>query len=845
MAAKMTKRLHYRVLLYHIRGQGLAVLAFALFMLTPVLVMAADQKSQKFGTATPPAPAPAPAVVAVSTPGGPQAVPVADVAARAAAVSNLLRTLMNKLTISAEIDTISKSLPEFTVQVDQAQAETMRVLQGHPALPTIQTQQEQWQQLQLTYTRWLKTLTKGSNELHDEMVRLGDLQKIWAMTLDAARAAKAPAASLQQINDTIAKISAAQGPLKERLNLALDLQGQIGNGVSKCGTVLAAIAQVQKASVSNVLVQDSLPVWSAKLFPDARNELPGYVHSAAAAYWQQAKDFFGSPSGRVPLYAEIAVLMLIFVSARHQVRRWTAAGEVVSPDIRVLNHPFAATLTMSLLIATSPYWLVLPANIRNTFQVISLAPIIILIRPVVSVRLVPGLYALGVLFAVDAVRRILSVEQLTGQVFLILESFSGMVLVIWLLRNLQPSPEEPAVTSRLRVIQTGAVLAFLILVSGFAAAVMGYVRLARLMIPVIIAGGVLVLLLYASVRVLIGIVALALRVWPLRTFGMIRHHRNLLERRIYRFLVWIGIAGWIIRYLSYIGLLTPTMAFGETLLNTKLERGAFSISAGDVLEFILTVWAAYLLSAFIRFALQEDVYPRIRISSGKSYAVSSLLHYFIIALGFTAAIAGLGVNLTKLTVLTGAFGVGIGFGLQSVVNNFVSGLILLFERPILVGDTVEVGELLGKVRRIGIRASTVHTRQGADIIVPNSQLVAEKVTNWTLSDLLRRIELPVGVSYSSPPNKVIKVLEGVAIAHPQILSEPAPQALFVSYGDSSLNFELRAWTAEFDDWPKVRSALAAGVYDAVRAAGMSFPFPQREVRLLGDPVRGNAAAAGQ
>ena len=133
-----------------------------------------------------------------------------------------------------------------------------------------------------------------------------------------------------------------------------------------------------------------------------------------------------------------------------------------------------------------------------------------------------------------------------------------------------------------------------------------------------------------------------------------------------------------------------------------------------------------------------------------------------------------------MTILAGAFGVGIGFGLQGVVNNFVCGLILLFERPIHVGDIVEIGDLLAEVRRIGIRASTVRTRQGADIIVPNAQLVTDKLTNWTLSDKLRRISLPVGVNYGAAPEKVIEVLETVARAHPRVLQQPAPYALLMS-----------------------------------------------------------------
>ena len=190
--------------------------------------------------------------------------------------------------------------------------------------------------------------------------------------------------------------------------------------------------------------------------------------------------------------------------------------------------------------------------------------------------------------------------------------------------------------------------------------------------------------------------------------------------------------------------------------------------------------------------------PRIDLAPGLSYAASSLLNYIILALGFVAALGVLGVDFNKVSVLAGAFGVGIGFGLQSIVNNFVSGLILLFERPIHVGDTVEVGNLQGTVRRIGIRASVIHTGSGADIIVPNSQLVTDKVTNWTLSDRLRRVDLPVGVNYGADPKKVIELLEQVGRAHPDVLPEPAPRALFMSYGDSSINFELRVWPSQFN-----------------------------------------------
>jgi small-conductance mechanosensitive channel len=383
----------------------------------------------------------------------------------------------------------------------------------------------------------------------------------------------------------------------------------------------------------------------------------------------------------------------------------------------------------------------------------------------------------------------------------------------------------------------------MVLIVALLAGVAGYVRLARLLTPGILVGGFLGLATYAYLRIGGGVAALVLRVWPLSSLRMVVHHRELLERRVYRLLIWIAVIGWLIRYLSYLGLLDPAWSLVHALLSAKLERGSIAISLGVVLEFFLVVWFAYLLSRFIRFALQEDVYPRIHLAPGLSYAASSLLNYIILALGFVAGLGVLGVDFTKVSILAGAFGVGIGFGLQGVVNNFVSGLILLFERPIHIGDTIEVGELLGTVRRIGIRASVIHTYTGADIIVPNSQLITDKVTNWTLSDRLRRVDLPVGLNYGADPKKVIELLEQLARAHPDVLREPAPRALFTGYGDSSINFELRVWPSQFNQAVQVRSDLATAVFDAVNAAeGMSFPFPQREVRILSDHDTGSIMA---
>jgi small-conductance mechanosensitive channel len=681
-------------------------------------------------------------------------------------------------------------------------------------------------------------LTDRATKLQVALTQLKKLQETWARTRDAEESAKAPPPILQQIDTTLAVIEAAQQPHQAQRDEILNLQSKVAELVAGCNTALAQIAGLQQMAVGGIFTPENPPIWNGDLWARAKTTLPERVPKIAASYWGDILLYFRDPSRHLPRHVGIFIaLSLVLLAARRQVGQGEADGGHSSHATAVFDHVFAAALLVTLMIATAPASPV-PVTVKRLFQIAALVPIIVLTRRTVTPIVVPVIYALGILFATDTVRRAVVGEPPMGQGILALEAVAGIVVLgcLWVY-GARRAARGLGQTSTLRRLVAAFILFALAI--GLIAAVFGYMRLARLTIPGVFAGGALALELYASAQVAMGLIVYALRLWPLRLLHMVQHHRDLMERRIYRLLLWLVAGGWLIRYLDYLGLFDPAWSMATAFLNTRLERGSISTSVGDIVAFFLTVVGAYLLSAFIRFVLEEDVYPRTRIATGQSYAVSSLLNYTILALGFVLALGVLGLDLTKMTVLAGAFGVGIGFGLQSVVNNFVSGLILLFERPIHVGDTVQVGSLQGRVRRIGIRASIVRTMQGAEIIVPNAQLITEQVTNWTLSDQLRRLDLPVGVNYGAEPKKVIELLEAVARAHPKVLQEPAPRGLFMSYGDSSINFELRAWTEQTNS-VQVHSDLTVAIYDAIYGAGMSFPFPQREVRVLSDH---NAAPA--
>jgi small-conductance mechanosensitive channel len=232
-----------------------------------------------------------------------------------------------------------------------------------------------------------------------------------------------------------------------------------------------------------------------------------------------------------------------------------------------------------------------------------------------------------------------------------------------------------------------------------------------------------------------------------------------------------------------------------------------------------------------------EILPRFKLKRGASNAVSTVVQWSILGAGLVTAASALGLQGGQLAIVFGALSVGIGFGLQNVVSNFVSGLILIFEQPVKVGDKVEITSLVltGEVRRIGIRASVVRTFDGAEVIVPNSNLISSEVVNWTLSDQKRRVRVEVGVAYGTDPHRVIEVLKTAAREHPEVLRYPEPQVIFLEFGPSSLNFRLLFWTATFDDFFRVRSEMTVAVNDALKEAAITIPFPQRDLHVKGLP----------
>jgi len=299
-------------------------------------------------------------------------------------------------------------------------------------------------------------------------------------------------------------------------------------------------------------------------------------------------------------------------------------------------------------------------------------------------------------------------------------------------------------------------------------------------------------------------------------------------KNLLKAIVWIGV------FLTLFQLWGIYASFGqawEKIFEFKFAIGALTLSLGRILAAALFIYLLVSGSWFIRAFLDGEVFPRRQLDLGARDAIKKLIHYSLLLVGIMMAISLIGLNLTSLAFLTGALGIGVGFGLQNIVNNFVSGLMLLFERPFKVGDMVVVDNETGTVRKIGLRSTVIETFDRSELIVPNSLFIAGKVTNWTRSNQIARIRITVGVAYGSDIKRVLSLLKEAAETDPRVLRNPESNPLFLRFGDSSLEFELHSWIADVKDLLSVRSAVCQEIAGRFQAAGIEIPFPQRDLHL--------------
>jgi small-conductance mechanosensitive channel len=770
------------------------------------------------------------------------AVPLVDLPGRAEEAERVLKEVEARAAAPSELQAIEARVPEMAAKLKEGLVSIQERLQAGVPLAQLELVGREWQAARASIATELATLAKQAGQLERDLDQIRGVRSEWERVREEARKGKAPRSLLDRIELILVRARTVQGALESRRADLLILQGRVSQGQRLCDELLDRIADAKRERVDELSVQDAPPVWSPRLWTGAWDELPsgpgGLVGGVSTALRTAVSQSGWRPTAHLLL---LGILFIVIARVRRMARSWSDAERLTSLSSAILDRPVSSVLVLWLLLCPAIYS-------RNSWAVPYLVSILAAV-PVIRVGMYAAPTALGInpyafaaLFMADRVRALMTDTPFLDQGIFLAEMATAALLAVWAFRASRASDRGAARASGMSRLGLATMFRLGFLVMGFAAVVggLGYMDLARLVGMGALGSCFAGLAIFAGIHIAEGLISCALRLWPLRHLASVARHRPRLEALAHSILIWVGVIAWCLVSLAAFTVLEGVLVVLRPILFAEWGWGAVRMSLGDLLLFVLVGRLSFVVSNGIRFLLEEDVFPRVQLAKGLPLALSRMAQYAILFVGFSMALGVLGLDLTKVAILAGALGVGIGFGLQTIVNNFVSGLILLFERPIRVGDAIQIGEFQGEVRRIGIRASTVRTWEGADVIVPNSHLVSERVANWTFAEPMRRMDIRVGVVYGTDPQRMIDLLLRVAGKHAKVLREPGPMALFLGFGESALNFELRAWTDWVGEWVLIRSELTIAVNAALVEAGIAIASPQRDVR-----VRMVDGAAGQ
>jgi potassium efflux system protein len=736
----------------------------------------------------------------------------------------------------APLDAIDAGVRKLADSYDNRQLRSLPVLR-------LESLARYWKFYDDRLAEWRRELQRAGVRYSDAAADIARRRAVWEATrAEAAAGGIAPALS-QRVNAILGELAQAEQALSEPLARQLKLARR-GSAVRDA---VEAGAKPVNAALSN-LDRGLFEVDAPSLAAAWRDRSTGEQALSALTLGYELETRFlaeydATYAWRLRVLALVAVVLLaLLVWASRRYRKLAATDPDAQASAPILQRPLASWLVIVLLsvLYLQPH---APMIKHEAVLLLVLIPVLRLLPPRLYAVLGRWPYFVAALYVFYQLGYLLVGVPLMERLHLLATGVLALAAALWLLTLLRRKRETGASTNRSPVLRVGGSLSTIALIAGMIANAVGNVSLAESLTGGVVDSAYFGLAIYASTAVLRAVLVLLLAHRAVKVHVVAGQGRTLLQS-LFRLLNLAALVVWIIATLIAFRVYRPAAEVLGDVLTYPIDFGRLTITPGGVLLFAISVVVSFGLARTIQVLLRDEVLPRMALPRGVGNTIATLSYYAIIMAGLMFALVAAGFEVGQLAIVVGALGVGIGFGLQNVVNNFVSGLILMFERPIQPGDVIEVSGTAGTVREIGMRATRLRTFEGADIVVPNGTLLSEKLTNWTLSDMSRRFDVSVGVAYGTDVTKVLSLLRDAAKDMPKIAASPEPMVIFGGFGESSLDFTVRAWTDDFDNWVATRSALTVRIHEALRVAGIEIPFPQRDLHLRSISPEARAGLGG-
>ncbi len=726
------------------------------------------------------------------------------------------------------LHTSQEKLTKHSKTFANIKKESHRLLNRYVSTWQINNLESRLNRSETNFKNLTEEVSSTSTQIETQLFKIKNLLTEWNSLQIHVQSDPISKSLLPQIQEVIALLRNAEKLLQKQLTSFLKIQHEINQLQIENSEYINMVNIAEYNTIVKLFDRNTNFIWNnTEDNVDSTQSISDRFISGT----KESIDYVKEKGRAITLLIGIGVL-LFFVFYYLRIKKLAGkekTGE--DPFLPVYNNitafPIASSMSALLLIS----FFVLdnrPALLSEMLLIAFALPLLIFTigKSIVSVWvywLVFLLYCLNVILL-----HISLVTELHNIVLLAITLLTSGLL-LWMYKN----PGRYLVNSISAItkyIKTGFVPFFFYLSClTFVVSVIGYIELSKLLISGIVAS------LYIGPIVLICSLII-------RSFLQALSHTFLLEdsflvKKYFPLLIkLISISAlllWFLSSLRVFGLLPFIQRMFENIWSFGGKFGAYTISIGDVTTVILTIIFSIILSNFIQVLLEEEIFSRVKVPRGVPMAIGVMGKYFVIITGFFLAIAATGFDLTKMSIIAGALGVGVGFGLQNLVANFVSGMILIFERPILVGDIIEAEHQEGQVTQIGIRASKILTYAGAEVIIPNSNLINNRVSNWTLSNRKRRFTIEVRTNKNADPTEIVATLTAIALQHTHVIKDPKPFATFEGQLDQSLLFKVYYW--QVGELLSTRSELNLQVYAALKEKGIELSIPVYEIKTIPEP----------
>lgn len=723
-------------------------------------------------------------------------------------------------------------------EVEQRKAKFEEVDEFY-SLINLENDVAEWNNLKNNLNSWKELINERILVIQKDLFDLQTMKMVWNKTIESNKDQGIPENVLTSEKDLLKKITAAEKKEQKAKTEALRKQNKITDLSVTIDEVLSNLETMQEELQSDFFRQDSPAIWQASDSTASISNIKKQILNTRDESIRNLNNFYDSNKKEINFHILLFILLWLGLYFLHSASKNMGDFHDVKDfdnARKMLSHYGLSAFILALF---SSIWIY--SSISNIIaDIIQLSYLIIAIIAVpifTDKRRKLVFYSLLILFFVHSLQDIFYGKLFFGRIIMFIE----ILFVGWIIyKIIDPNNKikEQRFKIRWGVIFKILPIFYLFLVAAFLSNVFGYVNLAVLLENTVVRSLFNLVILILALLVLDWVTIVLLRTKFLQHSNIVKNNTAEIEKRLLQIFKIGGVFIWLRAVLRLLGLLNPLAEWFNEFIQESYKVGSTTINIGGILTFFLVVFATIIIFKMVKITLADEVFPRVKLPRGVPGSISMITGYFIAAYGIVIAISAAGVDLSQFGLVAGALGVGIGFGLQGIVANFIAGLVLAFERPIQVGDTIQLGQLFGDVTQIGVRSTTIRTYDGSEVIVPNSNLITNDVINWTLSDRKKRRDINVGVAYGSDPEKVMEIMKKVANEHPEVQKIPAPWALFDGFGDSALNFRIRIWTT-MDNGMTTKSQVTVAIYHELQVAGIQIPFPQRDLyikSLPGDPI---------